>query len=279
MKRKVFFLTMAGMLAFAPMAGAAVATFEDVDMSVPPAQTYTGGGQYYNGSDSAGGFASSDYGFNNLYNATYESWDGWAYSNTTDTSTAGFTNQFSAVTGSGVDGSSNYGVSYYSTWGANNTQILFGYESGQYAQQAKGFYVTNTTYAWDSMAHGDSFAKQFGGASGTDEDWFLLTVYGLDSSYARTGASVEFYLADYRFADSAEDYIVTDWTWLDLTALGVIYGLEFELSSSDTGNWGMNTPAYFAMDNLESSPVPAPAAAWLLGSGLLGLVGIRRRKA
>jgi len=27
-----------------------------------------------------------------------------------------------------------------------------------------------------------------------------------------------------------------------------------------------------------SSPVPIPAAAWLLGSGLAGLVGIRRKK-
>jgi hypothetical protein len=26
------------------------------------------------------------------------------------------------------------------------------------------------------------------------------------------------------------------------------------------------------------SPVPIPAAVWLLGSGLLGLIGIRRRK-
>jgi hypothetical protein len=27
------------------------------------------------------------------------------------------------------------------------------------------------------------------------------------------------------------------------------------------------------------SPVPVPAAVWLLGSGLLGLIGIRRRNA
>jgi hypothetical protein len=39
----------------------------------------------------------------------------------------------------------------------------------------------------------------------------------------------------------------------------------------------MNTPAYFAMDDLESNPVPVPAAVWLLGSGLIGLIGIRRR--
>lgn len=39
---------------------------------------------------------------------------------------------------------------------------------------------------------------------------------------------------------------------------------------------------YFLVDDLvlnEMSPVPVPAAAWLFGSGLIGLVGLARRKA
>ena len=39
-------------------------------------------------------------------------WDGWAYSNMTDTTTKGYQNQYSAITGRGVNGSSNYGVAY-----------------------------------------------------------------------------------------------------------------------------------------------------------------------
>jgi hypothetical protein len=31
--------------------------------------------------------------------------------------------------------------------------------------------------------------------------------------------------------------------------------------------------------NPTAAPVPVPAAAWLLGSGVLGLIGLRRRKA
>jgi hypothetical protein len=34
-----------------------------------------------------------------------------------------------------------------------------------------------------------------------------------------------------------------------------------------------------AVLNPTSNPVPVPAAVWLLGSGLLGLIGIRRRNA
>ena len=34
----------------------------------------------------------------------------------------------------------------------------------------------------------------------------------------------------------------------------------------------------FELDISEAEPVPVPAAAWLLGSGLLGLIGLRRRQ-
>ncbi len=275
-KKKLFLsiLCFSIMLVAAQITSAAVATFDDL---VPPTP-YTGpmGGAYYNGSDGAGGFASGDYWFNNNYNSAWGSWDGWAYSNTTDTTTAGYTNQYSAITGGGVNGSSNYGVAYCSTYGDNHTQIIFGYNSGNLAQHINGFYVTNTTYATLSMLNGDYFAKKFGGDEGTDPDWFKLTIYALDSTYEKTDKSVEFYLADYRFDDPADDYIVTDWRWVDLSFLGVVNGLEFELSSSDVGAYGMNTPAYFAMDNLTGNPVPIPGAVWLLGSGLCGLI-IRRR--
>ena len=42
-----------------------------------------------------------------------------------------------------------------------------------------GAYFTNTTYTALSMLNGDGFAKQFGGASGTDADWYNITIEGL----------------------------------------------------------------------------------------------------
>jgi hypothetical protein len=274
--KKIITLVLGFLLLTVPFANAAVATFDD--LTPPTAYEVPGGGAYYNGSDSAGGFLSSDYWFTNNYNTDHGSWDGWAYSNTTDTTTEGSTNQWSSVTGGGVNGSANYGVSYYSTYGKNHTQILSGISTGEYAQAVSGFYITNTTYANLSMTNGDSFAKKFGGESGTDADWFKVTAFGLDSNYERTGDTVDFYLADYRSEDSGDDYIVTDWTWFDLSGLGVVSGLEFELSSSDVGSYGMNTPAYFAMDDFNgAAPVPVPAAVWLFGSGLVGLLGLKRR--
>jgi len=258
----------------APAAFAAMATFEEATLA--PNSHWGGAGS------GETGFTSGDAYFSHN-DATY-SWDGFVYSNMTDTTTAGHTNQFSAITGGGVDGSANYGVGYIPMDYASGTydpipqQVSFGAGTGEdYNTTISGAYFTNTTFAYLSMRDGDSFAKQFGGESGNDEDYFKLTITGITET-GYTDNSVEFYLADFRFADNEQDYIVDDWTWVDLSSLGNVIGLEFMIESSDVGAYGINTPGYFAMDNLNAvSAVPVPAAVWLLGSGFLGLIGIRRK--
>ena len=164
-------------------------------------------------------------------------------------------------------------------WSAQKAQTNNGAASGETSQIVDGFYITNTTYAVQSMLQGDAYAKVFGGEDGNDADWFKLTIHGLDSDYNQTGNSVDFYLADYRFENNSQDYIIDEWTWIDLSGLGAVSGLSFEMSSSDGGDGrSMNTPAYFAMDNFTTHPVPVPAAVWLLASGLLGLIGFQRKK-
>lgn len=273
MKKLYSVLAILTFTAMAPAAQATVATFDDLSLS--PNSSWHGGG-----SDGSSGFTSGDNFFNTYYNASWGYWEGVAYSNMTDTTTAGYTNQFSAITGGGVNGSANYAVAYTMTYAGDPATTYNGITSGNYAQTVNGMYVTNTTYTYLSMLEGDAFAKSFGGTDGTDADWFKLTIYGLNEAYERSGVSTDFYLADYRFDNSAEDYILNQWAWVDLTSLGTIYGLEFELTSSDTGMWGMNTPAYFAMDNLvtTTSPVPVPGTAWLLTAGLAGLSGFRRKQ-
>ena len=113
----------------------------------------------------------------------------------------------------------------------------------------------------------------FGGPSGDDPDFFMLTITGLDMQGQSVG-SVDFYLADYRFEDNGLDVLVDSWTEVDLTSLDGAVQLSFALDSSDVGAFGMNTPAYFAIDNLRL--VPEPASLILLLSG--GAVAAYRRR-
>ena len=125
------------------------------------------------------------------------------------------------------------------------------------------------------MRDGDSFAKKFGGPTGNDPDYFRLTILGRDAANNSTG-SVEFYLADYRFANNSLDYIVSQWTTVDLSSLGATTtSLQFALDSTDNDPvFGMNTPAYFAIDDVAfTSVVPEPL---VLGPLLVFAAGFRR---
>ncbi len=179
---------------------------------------------------------------------------GFAISNKKDTTTAGHNNMYSVISGQGNGNSSNYAI------GQNGSTIHL--KNTIPGSIVHGIYVNNTTYAALSMRTGDSFAKKFGGVSGNDSDFFVLTIKGYKNG-AITSDSVNFYLADFRFADNNNDYIVKDWTFVRLSDLGVVDSLLFSLSSSDVGPFGMNTPAFFAIDDvtiyLSSAAVTASA--------------------
>ncbi|MFQ3577324.1 MAG: DUF4465 domain-containing protein [Cytophagales bacterium] len=203
---------------------------------------------YANGDDRTTSFQDGGLVFPVQFNTQWNFWSGgFALSNKTDKTTSGFTNLYSASTGIGVFNSNQYAV------GQNNAVIRTTNK-----QALSGLYVTNTTYALKSMENGDNFAKKFGGETGTDPDWFLLTVLGYENGAVKTD-TVKFYLADFRFDEPTMDYIVKTWRWLDLSKLGDVDSVQFKLSSSDVGSAGMNTPAFFAIDNV-NQPLFAPKA-------------------
>jgi hypothetical protein len=217
----------------------AQADFDDVEL---------GADSFWDGSDESGAITSGGVTFLNNYNTEYMSWDGYAVSNMTDTTTPGWNNQFSAITGSGHDGSANYGIGYDGTpLGAATTTFII--SDAKEGLVVGGLYVTNATYPYLSMLEGDELSKKFGGETGSDPDWFKLTLTGLDKDNTACG-TVEFFLADFTSESPAEDYIINEWTFVDLTSLGPVVAVEARLSSSDIGEWGMNTPAYFAIDNI-----------------------------
>lgn len=210
--------------------------------------------------------------FNNSYNSLFSSWGGFALSRVTDNATAGFGNQYSAWPGSGFGGSSQYAVGYVDSFTPTIPTITL--PTGEVPLSLS---ITNTTYAALVMRDGDSMfgVERFGGTSGNDPDWLKLVITGVDASDAPTGM-IEFYLADYRFANNAQDYIVNAWTNVDVSALPwSTRALKFDIQSSDVGTFGINTPTYFAVDQITTS-VPEPSAAMLLAVG--ALTALRRRR-
>jgi hypothetical protein len=121
-----------------------------------------------------------------------------------------------------------------------------------------GFKIANTTFAYNSMKSGDAFAKKFGGVSGNDADSFVLKISAFHKGQFLFSKRVV--LADFRFADNAKDYILDSWTTVDLSMpqneVGPRDSFVFELMSSDNGQFGMNTPGFFAIDEVI-------AARWL----------------
>ncbi len=182
-----------------------------------------------------------------LPNALTEfAWTGWAISNMTDTLTPGYLNQFSTRPGIGASSSTNFALSF----SVNNVLQLTEAAAGK---TIEGMYITNNTYAYLSILDGDSFTKKFGGITGNDPDYFLLTIKSYRGGELSQD-SVNFYLADYRFEDNSQDYIVDDWKFVDLSILGPVDSLSFALSSTDNNPmFGMNTPAYFCMDDVQLS--------------------------
>ncbi len=203
------------------------------------------------------GFNAGSIRFPYLYDTSFHSWSaGFIYSNKKDSIRSGYTNQYAAKAAKGHNGSDKYVVW---TPGFGTTQNLYipqnPNDTVENTNWFRGIsmYVSNCTYAYNSMRDGDGFAKKFGGVSGNDADWFKLHIQGYKhrGHLAQATGSMDFYLADFRSANNTQDYIIKDWTMVDLTPVGAVDSLAFSLSSSDTaGGFGMNTPAYFCIDDL-----------------------------
>ena len=169
-------------------------------------------------------------------------WGGFTASNRTDLNQSGLDAQYTAAAGCGYDGTTQYAVAY--TMGVQ-TDV---YAADGQSHTVTGCYVTNDLWTYQDILQGGYGEPPYGGTTGNDPDWFKVTATGKNANGQVVG-TLDFYLADYRFSNNEEDYVLNTWEWFDLSSLGDVATISFSLSSSRGSGYNMITPAYFCMDN------------------------------
>lgn len=161
---------------------------------------------------------------------------GHAVSNyiSTDVTKASYQQQLEIPVTTGHNGSKNFCVhnGYASYPGAPVPVIYFADGAERVIDH---MYVINTSYALNDMMNPYSSFKK-------DEDWFKIIATGYNKAGQVTGTA-EFYLAK-------DGNFVKDWTKFDLSVLGKVQKVEFNMDGSCVNEWGMSTPAYFAYDDV-----------------------------
>lgn len=175
---------------------------------------------------------------------------GSAYTNVKDTVNGTYTNLYGNITNGGFSGNNYATCQDGALIKVNNLSMV------------SGFFITNTTYAWKVIKNGNQFSRKFGDTTGTGSgtsipqghypDWFLLRVVGYRNGVA-TNDTIKFYLADYRPAGTANDFVIKNWQFVNCTTLGIVDSIRFHLSSSDNSFGFMNTPGFFSIDNFTTN--------------------------
>lgn len=215
----------------------AVATFDDLYLA--PDSHWCGETE---DEDYTGGtFFSGSFEFNNVYMADWDSWAFFGYANHKSTSFSSYvTDQWNSAVGHGADESENYGVVFVSNYMGKTLTTLSNTEEGQIIP---GMYVTNSAWVVDAVLNGDGMEPAF-----TEGDLYALQLTGRKADGSES--VIEIPLADYRAEDERDRWYLDTWQWVDLSTLGAVTELEWNLTSTKQNSYGMTTPAYICVDNL-----------------------------
>ncbi|MBP3331493.1 MAG: DUF4465 domain-containing protein [Tidjanibacter sp.] len=148
----------------------------------------------------------------------YDTWGGWAVSSNRNLSSTEYTNQFSVQASSANKFAVGYYMNYYGTDVPNVTFDM--------AVNVKSADMTNTVISYDYCSN--AILPDF---------YYNIIVEGYLGT-TKTG-TLTVNLTD-----------VSDWKRVDFSSLGKVDKLTFTPDSNDVGDWGINVPTYFCLDNL-----------------------------
>ena len=163
------------------------------------------------------------------------SWEGFTLSKVSQDTA----NVFGCVANGGLAGvATPYVIGYFSEWvtesqGFSSNIILFDQE--YYPEYV---YVCQNSNTMEAISNGNVFnARPF-----AENDTLALIISALNASLEEA-QSIIYYLA-------VDGEMNNGWMKVPLIALGKTSGLSFRMTTTDMGDFGSNTPLYFALDAL-----------------------------
>ena len=147
-------------------------------------------------------------------------------------------NVLGCVANGGLNGvATPYIIGYYSEWVSSSqgySSNIIEFDQLYYPEYV---YICQNSNTHKALKQGEFNARPF-----TEQDTLALIIQTLDSTKTPTATTV-YYLA-------IDGTCNERWVKVPLTALGQTSCLSFSMTSTDIGDWGANTPLYFALDGL-----------------------------
>jgi len=123
-------------------------------------------------------------------------------------------------------------------------------------------------FSWDPTV------LQYTGSVVTDPNWDIASID--DAAALADGGSIDLAFLARSAGFFGSDFDIID---LSLNAIGAA-GTATDITFEDVfGGWSLGgVPVDYVAGQVAVTTVPEPAAAWLFGSGLIGLVGVAKRR-
>lgn len=162
-------------------------------------------------------------------------WGGFAISSNRNLEDLGmdYANQFSVY----ASDNSQFAIAYiFGDWGNGE----YGNPIIEFSQPVK---VVSADIANANKTYFYCKANPTVGSEGAEEDiWVNLIATGYNGDNTET-TTVTIPLAN------GTD-VLADWKTFDMSALGTVTKITFDIDSNDEGEWGINVPLFFCMDNI-----------------------------
>lgn len=144
-------------------------------------------------------------------------------------------------TGGGHNGSDNFAVHFgyadNSGYGLTEASLPALKFADGTARVIDHMYVNNICYALNCYMNGNGLTAKIG-----PDDWVAIVAKGYNGD-EKTGEA-KIYLCN------GPENIVTDWTKFDLSGLGKVTKVTFNVTGSSDNGYGFSQPAYFAYDDV-----------------------------